>query len=199
MTNEYMINRLEKRFLQYVEKPLDKKVWKSLLDIAQVKSYKKGEIILSVGEKYWQVGYVLSGVIRSYYLGDHGSDRTKHFHIEDQFLMDESLVDYETSICTYEALEDCTILVVSAKKLKEIIMNNEQLQKLYMACLEQGFKYKIARENSFLMQSATERYIKFKKEYPNLEKRVKQLYIATYLGIAPESLSRIRRVLREEN
>ena len=199
MMNEYMINRLEKKFSQYDENPLDKKVLKSLLDVAQVKSYKKGEIILSVGEKYWQVGYVLSGVIRSYYLKDDGSDRTKHFHIEDQFLMDESLVDYETSICAYEALEDCTILVISAKKMKEIIMKHEQFQKLYIVCLEQGIKYKIARENSFLMQSATERYIEFKKEYPNLEKRVKQLYIATYLGITPESLSRIRRVLREEN
>lgn len=198
MQIEEVMQSIKKCLLQYSEIEIDAKIMESILQIAQIKTYKKGELILAVGEKYWQVGYVLKGVIRSYYLGKEGNDVTKHFHVENQFLMDESLVEYEKSICTYEALEDCEILVVSAKKLKEIILQNESLRMIYITCLEHGLRYKIARENSFLMMSATERYIEFKKEYPRLEKRVNQGYIATYLGIAPESLSRIRRILREE-
>ena len=55
------------------------------------------------------------------------------------------------------------------------------------------------RESEFQIKSATERYIDFKKEFPNLEKRVNQSYISSYLGITAVSLSRIRRTIREEN
>lgn len=58
-------------------------------------------------------------------------------------------------------------------------------------------RYKIYRENGFLVENATERYIHFKKLYPDLSERVPQRHIATYLGIAPESLSRIRSAMKE--
>lgn len=60
-----------------------------------------------------------------------------------------------------------------------------------------GLKYKIYREREFLAKNATERYIQFCKDFPDLADRVKQSYIATYLGIAPESLSRIRKMIKE--
>lgn len=55
------------------------------------------------------------------------------------------------------------------------------------------------REYAFQIMSATERYITFQKEYKEIEKRVPQRYIASYLGVTPESLSRIRRTIKEEN
>jgi len=64
--------------------------------------------------------------------------------------------------------------------------------------LEKTIVYKMHRENAFLIKSATERYLDFKREFPLLEKRVNQSYIASYLGITPVSLSRIRRTIREE-
>ena len=57
---------------------------------------------------------------------------------------------------------------------------------------------KMIRENVFLIENATERYIHFKKLYPDLSERVPQRHIATYLGIAPESLSRIRGAMKED-
>lgn len=64
--------------------------------------------------------------------------------------------------------------------------------------LESGLRYKVYREGSFLVQNATERYLEFRKRYPDLSGRIPQRYIATYLGITPESLSRIRSSLRED-
>lgn len=63
--------------------------------------------------------------------------------------------------------------------------------------LEGGMRYKIYRENGFLVETATERYIAFRKRNPELAERVPLRYIATYLGITPESLSRIRSAMRE--
>lgn len=83
-------------------------------------------------------------------------------------------------------------------KVRNLIYQNAYIKDLHLLGLESGLRYKMMRENSFLMQNATERYINFKKQYPTLENRVRQAHIASYLGITPESLSLIRRVLREE-
>ena len=70
-------------------------------------------------------------------------------------------------------------------------------------CIDSGMvgfdelRYKIFRENGFLVETATERYIAFRKRNPELAERVPLRYIATYLGITPESLSRIRSAMRE--
>ena len=64
--------------------------------------------------------------------------------------------------------------------------------------LESGLRYKVYREGSFLVQNDTERYLEFRKRYPDLSGSIPQRYIATYLGITPESLSRIRSSLRED-
>ena len=83
------------------------------------------------------------------------------------------------------------------QKMKELIFENNQLKNAYIMFLENALRYKIYRENGFLVENATERYIHFKKLYPTICDSVKQHYVATYLGIAPESLSRIKKALKE--
>ena len=79
-----------------------------------------------------------------------------------------------------------------------MIMSSESLKKIWIELLENGLRYKIYRENGFLLENAAERYLHFRKLYPELCSRVPQKHIATYLGITPESLSRIRKVMKEE-
>lgn len=199
MDKKDIFNRIFNMLYDFTDLEIDKNAVSELLQYCAYKQYSKGEIILSVGERCKNVGYVLKGIIRSYYLDKSGNDVTKLFHTENHLFMDEGLVYYEKSICTFEALEDCDILLIPTKTTKDIIMQNEFLKDLYIVSLEGGLRYKITRKNAFLTKTATERYILFKNEYPNLDKRIKQSYIATYLGVAPETLSRIRRTLREEN
>ena len=82
--------------------------------------------------------------------------------------------------------------------MKKIIYENNQLKDVYIMLLENALRYKIYRENEFLVGNATGRYIHFKKLYPMICETVKQHYVANYLGIAPESLSRIKKALKEE-
>ena len=79
----------------------------------------------------------------------------------------------------------------------KIIRENVSFKDVWIHLLESALRYKIYRENGFLVENATERYIHFKKLYPDLSERVPQRHIATYLGIAPESLSRIRSAMKE--
>ena len=83
------------------------------------------------------------------------------------------------------------------EQIKKMIFEDVLLKNAYMTLLENALRYKIYRENGFLVENATERYIHFRKLYPEICSSVKQQYIATYLGIAPESLSRIRKNMKE--
>lgn len=88
-------------------------------------------------------------------------------------------------------------MIFETKKIKELVYENNQLKDMYITLLENALRYKLYRENGFLVENATQRYINFKKRYPDICKSVKQHYIATYLGVTPESLSRIRKALKE--
>ena len=87
-------------------------------------------------------------------------------------------------------------LVLQSRK-KDIILKNDELKNIYIMLLENALRYKIYRENGFLVENATERYLHFRKMYPTICDKVKQHQLASYLGVKPESLSRIKKALRE--
>lgn len=139
---------------------------------------------------------VMNGVVRSYYVDGDGNDITKFFSCEGNLCMDEGMTGYDEIIATWQAIEESTVMHFEVKRMKELILGNEQLKTLWIELLEGAMRYKIYRENGFLIQNATERYLAFRKRYSQLSARVSQQYIATYLGIKPESLSRIKNALK---
>ncbi len=114
------------------------------------------------------------------------------------FCMDDGLFGYSERVCMWEALEETTVMFLETGKVRKLISENESFKDTWILLLEKGMRYKIYRENGFLVENATERYIHFKKLFPELSGRVPQKHIASYLGIKPESLSRIRGALKEK-
>lgn len=167
-----------------------------ILDISQINFYFKGEIIQQIQQPTVHTGILLKGIIRNYYLDSEGNEITKYFSREGSLIMDEGILGYKQSIAALEALEDSEVLLMDTVKLKHLIYSNDTFKNLYITCLESALRYKIYRESEFLTKNATERYLQFCKDFPELVNRVKQSYISTYLGIAPESLSRIRKALK---
>ncbi len=160
-----------------------------------IKQYKKNEIIIHCGDSTTNIGLVLDGMVRSYYIDSEGNDITRWFGETGQLCIDEGLYGYKESPCTWHTLSDCTIVFVNTSKFKSIIMSHENLKTIYIDMLERALRYKVYRENGFLVENATERYLHFRKKYPGLCHQVKLSYIASYLGITPETLSRIRSKL----
>lgn len=197
MDQKQLITELKQIVRETWNIQLDEAILNKVLAIAQIKMYLKGEILLGIGERCECTGIILSGLARSYYLDLEGNEITRNFHKEYCLVTDEGLLGYKESICAYEVLEDTTVMLLPNEPLKKIIMENEKLKDIYICSLESGIRYKIYRENAFLTSNATQRYLQFKKDFPELKDRVKQSYISTYLGITPESLSRIRRSLKD--
>lgn len=167
-----------------------------ILDISQIRIYPKGEIIRCIQQPTVHTGLLLKGIVRNYFLDAEGNEITKYFSREGSFIMDEGLLGYKQSIAALEALEKSTVLLMDTVKLKQLIQVNDIFKNLYINCLESALRYKIYRESEFLTKNATERYLQFCNDFPELVNRVKQSYISTYLGITPESLSRIRKALK---
>ena len=152
----------------------------------------KNEILSRVGDIDNHFYIIMDGIIRFYYIDMNGNEITRFF-AESGCILSGSpeIIPY-----TVETLVPTEFFVGDWDVIKSIIDNDIYWLKLWNYFLQEGIQCKIYRESCFLMKSATERYLDFKKRYPYLEKNVNQSYIASYLGITPVSLSRIRRTIK---
>lgn len=196
MEKEYLINQLM-NIAKQNSMEIDAEILGVIVNNSVFRVVPKGNILQSVGEKTETAALVLDGICRCYYLDGDGNDITRGFSFPGMFCMDEGMFGYSESIVTWETLEETTLMFFEVQGMKKLIIENNQLKNAYIMFLENALRYKIYRENGFLVENAAERYIHFKKLYPNVCDSVKQHYVATYLGIAPESLSRIKKTLKE--
>ncbi|MGG2093323.1 Crp/Fnr family transcriptional regulator [Bacillus sp. S13(2024)] len=188
---------MQKMVENFIQDKMPDEVIKKIECMFKSKKISKGEIVVHVGDIQNELYFILSGLLRSYYIDINGNDVTHFFPRKGTLCVGEALFNKGPSKHCVEAIEDCEVLVVHVNDFKKLVEEDIYCMKVYMKVLEYGFKYKIERESSFLLKSATERYLDFKRMHPELEERVNQAYIASYLGITPVSLSRIKRAIRE--
>ena len=198
MDKKYLTDQL-KEFADKYNVGADEEILGKIVDISSFRVVPKGEILSSIGDDSTVSGMVLSGMVRSYYIDEEGNDVTRGFSPAGTLCMDEGFFAYAERICMWEALEETTLMLCETLKIKDLIRDNVRFKDIWITLLEGALRYKMYRENGFLVENATERYLHFKKLYPDLSGRIPLKHIATYLGIAPESLSRIRSAMREED
>jgi CRP-like cAMP-binding protein len=157
----------------------------------------KNEFILRAGEMPDSLGFLTSGIVRLYYISDSGQEFTKTFCVKGDFVASySSLVLGEPSSFFIQAIEDSSMLVADYTDYERIADQHPCWAIVHRKVVEMLYIKKEKRESSLLLEDAQTRYLNFLKEYPGLEERIKQRYIASYLGITPVSLSRIRARLR---
>lgn len=165
-----------------------------LKNIFKPKLLKKDMFFLQEGEKSNEIGVIVKGIFRSYYIDKIGNDITKYFYEEGGILF-----SYVAHLCQNEsmyyiqALEDSEILVAKISDFEKIVEGNYQLLLFYKKMIDSVLIMKEEHASSFKLLDSMERYKHFLAVYPDLEKRLKQCHIASYLGITPVSLSRIRK------
>lgn len=165
----------------------------ALLSICTVKLLSKGEYYISEGQIPKRFAFVNKGLFRYLYINNKGIEFTKNFICEGNFIVSYSaMIQGTPSLMYVEALEDCEICEIDYQNWDQLRSRNRMWDKFLIGLLEKAFVIKETRERELLLLDAVERYLIFKNEFPNLEKRVKQHHIASYLGISPISLSRIK-------
>jgi CRP-like cAMP-binding protein len=165
-----------------------------LLSISRTKPISSGEDYISAGQTPKTFAIVINGLFRYYYIDEKGNEFTKGFIPAATVLSAYSAMRYEASSFFYiQALEDSEILEIDYKKWLLLQQEDSFWDKFLIQALEKGYFTKEKRERELLLLDAEARYKIFTTEFPDLEKRIKLQIVASYLGIQPESLSRIRK------
>ncbi|MBP1747020.1 MAG: cAMP-binding protein [Deltaproteobacteria bacterium] len=159
---------------------------------------KKNEYFLRAGDVPQRIGFNVSGLMRLFYIDSNGTEFIKHFCMENTLAISFSaFLLREESKFSIQAIEDTKLLTINYKTYREILDSHVCWQIVSRKLAELLYIIKEKREYELLMNSAQERYLQFLEDYPNLEERLNNYHIASYLGITPESLSRIRTNLRK--
>ena len=165
------------------------------IGLSKIRELRKGHYYIREGETPQRLAFVIEGLFRYVYLSERGDEFTKSFIPAGSFLSSYSaMVQNRGSAYFVEALEDSKILEIRYQDWLRLLEANKPVwQQLLLQILEKGFIKKEARERAFLLDDAETRYQTFLDNYPGLESRIPQRMVASYIGIQPESLSRIRK------
>lgn len=165
-----------------------------LLSIANAKSIKAFQFFINNGDVPTKIAFVNSGLFRYVYVNDKGDEFTKGIITENTFISSYSaMVLNRPSYFSIEALEDSHIMEILWTDFTQLMEKDAFWLKFLMRFLEKGYIIKEKRERDLLLLDAETRYKNFLTEFPGVDQRIKQGVIASYLGIKPETLSRIRR------
>lgn len=163
------------------------------------KKLRKHQFLLQEGDVCKCIAFVNKGCLRCYSVDGKGEEHVVQFAIEDWWISDPfSVLTGEPSGYNIDALEDSELLILEKSSEEKLLQEIPKFERLFRMLLENRFVANQRRITAALSTSAEERYLSFLKTYPAISQRVSQSQIASYLGITPQSLSRIRRDLTEK-
>lgn len=184
------------RFFQYYisRNVLSKEEFFNLQDLFVFKEVPANTYLVRAGERSHHIYFVEKGLVVSTVLNENGTENVLHFASEDWFLAERSsLFADEPSTIYIKTVEPCTIVYIDKDFPREATEVSEAFGCFNDQILQKNILVQERRIQSLLSMSAKERYLLFLETYPNIPLRVPQWMIASYLGITPESLSRIRK------
>lgn len=159
---------------------------------------KKGEIPIHMGQKVDSFYFVLFGLVRGYYTDEQGNEVTKCFVHENGFFGSECYRKKGYSSFFVDCLEDCKCIKIPYALVGNITALDRDMERFVQELYFEEIGKLEDRSRELLLLSAEERYLFFCREYPGLQKRVSLKYIASYIGIQPGSMSRIRKKLKNQ-
>ncbi|MFV5703279.1 Crp/Fnr family transcriptional regulator [Flavobacterium sp. XS2P12] len=167
--------------------------------VLEPRNVAKKTILLSEGEICQFEAYINKGCIRIYYIDENGFEVNLQFSVEDWWVSDiASFSEHKPSKLYIETLEDCELLILTPEK-KEILLNElPKFEKVFRLLVQRKLSVMQDRLINTIAKTAEEKYLNFTHLYPTISQRVPQHYIAHYLGISPEFLSKIRTRLAKK-
>jgi CRP-like cAMP-binding protein len=186
-----MENRLINYFLKFTT--LTAEETKALTESMVIMEIKKGEFLIKEGQRNKDTYFVLSGLIRQFKLVN-GEELTTNFFNEGQWIISLTSFKDNPVADSYLMSEEPSLVVIGNEdKAQEIFKNFPRLETTSRAVMETVFSEQQKTITSYLTETPEQRYLRLLNERPDIFQRVPQYQIASYIGVKPESLSRIRK------
>lgn len=185
----------EQEMLRYISKfiPLGEAEIKGIIDSLHIKSFKKGDILLREGQVSSLCYFILKGCVRQYYLLD-GEEKTTHFYTEGQPVTPyEGTFQRKPSRYYLACVEDTILTEGTSEDEQKLYAQFPHLEAVSRKAVEEELGKSQEKLASYILNSPEERYLHLMETRPDLLNRVPHYQLASYLGIKPESLSRIRK------
>ena len=167
--------------------------WKVFSDLFAEAALTKNEYFAVEGRIETRVAFLTDGVVRAFYRNKEGIEYNKTFFEPYEFIgAYTSLITGQPNQINFQALTDCRLLATDYVNITSLYDKHPMLERFSRLTAEYFFVIKEKREIELVLLDASQRYEIFKSEHPTLENKIPQYHIASYLGITPTQLSRIR-------
>ena len=177
---------------------LTPKEWATLIQYGSLKTYKKGENFINANNLNTKIAFILIGGFRIFY-EKHDNEITCLMAFENGLIGSfESNILKQPCTQTIQAIEDSELFIIDYKDLETLYDRSPKFERVGRLILEYYLAFLQQRITSYLLDTPEERYMRLIRETPDLLNRVPLQYIASYIGVTPVSLSRIRkRILKK--
>ena len=165
----------------------------SFLQRCSIKNFKKRDILSKPNTLLNELYFINEGIVRVTILDQNGTEHTTHFALENHFIADyASFIQQQPSFYTLEALENTQVVVIPRSAIEWGYQHLQEGDKLGRMVAEFYFIYNDLRIKNLYIKTPKERYDSITDLFPNIHNRVPQRMIASYLGITPIHLSRLK-------
>lgn len=173
---------------------LENDTFKELSDIFKKSLLNKKELFTKEGEYAKHIGFLEKGIIRSFIRTNDGKEYTKQFFVAPTFIgAYSSLLTHQPNRIIQEAQTKCSLWKADYSKIVMLYDKHHEIERIGRKIAEFYYLEKEQSIIEFATLDATKRYALFKNRFPNIESKIPQYHIASYLGITATQLSRIRK------
>lgn len=158
-----------------------------------IKKVPKETTILRQGEMPTHLCYIVKGITRGYYIDSDGNDITKCFESDNGFVCSEGLRKEGTARFSIESLVDCICILIQYSAIYQILKEDQDVRQIFEDYNRKVICYYEKREQQLLTMKAMDQYLNFKQAFGHIESKIPLAHIASYIGVRPSSLSRLRR------